>query len=100
MAYIDDKVGTRISIGLISDLANYTDKEVLVQYIDQLFANIFNVLNANCDAETKTGALIALGDMWMTCEEGFNGYTQKAMECLSGAENACLTDTTGMDEDT
>lgn len=96
---MDDSIGTRISIGLISDLATYADKEVLMQQLEPLSSNIFNVLNGNYDAETKTAALIALGDMWMACEEGFGDYTEKAMQCLNGAENACLADTTNLDED-
>ena len=68
-------------------MATHTDPNHLRQYLNHLTESLFTVLATDpYDLETKSVAIQSLGDLWMSMEDNFDQYKDKAMECLRSAQ--------------
>ena len=85
----DGTVG-RIACGLVSDLSNYFEKG-MVQYANDVMKRLNHVLRGNdFETETKTHAMIAVGDICLAIEDQFLPFLKECMECLITASKVTL----------
>jgi len=83
-------MGVRMACGLISDLANELQAN-MVPYLDKLIKGLMHVLeDQQCDTASKLVAMIAIGDLCLVCEWHFNKYLPDVMKALKSACTASL----------
>lgn len=76
----------RISCGIVSDLASALSTQI-THYMSDLVPPLIEVLKSTSnDRETKLSAIIALGDMAMTCGAAFTStYLPETLKILESA---------------
>jgi hypothetical protein len=73
---VNDEACARFASGLISDLANYLEKK-MTDYIQDFMASLTEVLTSiDYSIDTKTHAMIAVGDICLATEEEFEPYLE------------------------
>lgn len=81
----DDENCGRIACGLVSDLANYIERN-MNQYSHEFMLCLNDVLSkSEYSTETKLHAMIAVGDICLAIEENFQQYLDETMKCLFSA---------------
>lgn len=77
-----DENCNRFACGLVSDLSNYLVKN-MSNYSDSFMQCLNKVLSdSRYGIETKIHAIIAVGDICLAVEEGFQNYVDETMNCL------------------
>ncbi|CDW91160.1 importin subunit beta-1 [Stylonychia lemnae] len=85
MSFYEDENSSRQACGLVSDLANYFEKN-MCRYSDDFMQALIDVLVSNeHSTETKEHAMIAVGDICLAIEDSFSPYFNKSMDCLMSA---------------
>ncbi len=96
-----DENSCRFACGLVSDLSNYLEKNMInyaSNFIDGLNMVIRNMI---LSAETKLHAMIALGDLCLAIEEHFQQHLVDSMNCLFfAAESTLLIPNTAEEDET
>ena len=60
----------------------------MTRYCDQFMNVLFDVLFKNeYSTESKTHAMVAVGDICLSIEGDFSKYFERTMDCLMGAAN-------------
>ena len=78
----NDENSGRFASGLVSDLANYLERE-MSNYSGEFMTVLNEVLiNAEYSTETKLHAMIAVGDICLAIEEQFDNHLDSTMTCL------------------